>query len=182
MLIRSLTFATLLAIAGPLFAADGDSPLAADKGKSRPLIVIAPSTVDPAWVSLKKALEEPAGKQGFSERNLVLYTVLNTMGQRDGKDLDPQSTMALIRSLRLGAGAQTKIILVGKDGEKKLEHSGAIELKDIFDTVDKLPPAEKEAAAPAPTPAPEAAPAQEGKGAKAGKTGKPMTAPKPLED
>nr|WP_281460020.1 DUF4174 domain-containing protein [Pseudomonas sp. P13] len=182
MLIRSLTFATLLAIAGPLFAADGDSPLAADKGKSRPLIVIAPSTVDPAWVSLKKALEEPAGKQGFSERNLVLYTVLNTMGQRDGKDLDPQSTMALIRSLRLGAGAQTKIILVGKDGEKKLEHSGAIELKDIFDTVDKLPPAEKEAAAPVPTPAPEAAPAQEGKGAKAGKTGKPMTAPKPLED
>lgn len=182
MLIRSLTFATLLAIAGPLFAADGDSPLAADKGKSRPLIVIAPSSVDPAWVSLKKALEEPAGKQGFSERNLVLYTVLNTMGQRDGKDLDPQSTMALIRSLKLGAGAQTKIILVGKDGEKKLEHSGAIELKDIFDTVDKLPPAEKEAAAPAPTPAPEAAPAQEGKGAKAGKTGKPVTAPKPLED
>ncbi|SFH39631.1 DUF4174 domain-containing protein [Pseudomonas sp. NFACC45] len=182
MLIRSLTFATLLAIAGPLFAADGDSPLAADKGKSRPLIVIAPSTVDPAWVGLKKALEEPAGKQGFSERNLVLYTVLNTMGQRDGKDLDPQSTMALIRSLKLGAGAQTKIILVGKDGEKKLEHSGAIELKDIFDTVDKLPPAEKEAAAPAPTPAPEAAPAQEGKGGKAGKTGKPVTAPKPLED
>ncbi|WP_417697403.1 DUF4174 domain-containing protein [Pseudomonas sp.] len=179
MLIRSLTFATLLAIAGPLFAADGDSPLAADKGKSRPLIVIAPSSVDPAWVSLKKALEEPAGKQGFSERNLVLYTVLNTMGQRDGKDLDPQSTMALIRSLKLGAGAQTKIILVGKDGEKKLEHSGAIELKDIFDTVDKLPPAEKEAAAPAPTPAPEAAPAQEGKGAKAGK---PVNAPKPLED
>lgn len=179
MLIRSLTFATLLAIAGPLFAADGDSPLAVDKGKSRPLIVIAPSTVDPAWVSLKKALEEPAGKQGFSERNLVLYTVLNTMGQRDGKDLDPQSTMALIRSLKLGAGAQTKIILVGKDGEKKLEHSGAIELKDIFDTVDKLPSAEQQAAAPTPTPAPEAAPAKDVKGAKAGK---PMAEPKPLED
>jgi hypothetical protein len=27
MLIRSLTLATLLAVAGPLFAADGDSPL-----------------------------------------------------------------------------------------------------------------------------------------------------------
>ncbi len=127
----------------PLFAADGDSPLLADAGKSRPLVVIAPSTVDPAWVSLKKALNEPAGKQGFSERNMVLYTVLNTIGQRDGKDLDPQSTMALIRSLKLGAGAQTKIILVGKDGEKKLEHSGAIELKELFDTVDKLPTAEK---------------------------------------
>ncbi|EJL02719.1 hypothetical protein PflQ2_3419 [Pseudomonas fluorescens Q2-87] len=186
MLIRSLTFATLLAIAGPLFAADGDTPLVAEVGKARPLIVIAPSTVDPAWVSLKKALEEPAGKQGFSERNMVLYTVLNTIGQRDGKDLDPQSTMALIRSLKLGAGAQTKFILVGKDGEKKLEHSGAIELKDIFEAVDKLPPAEKEAAAPTPPPAAEPAPTKDAKGAKPGKSGKagkaPAAAPTPLDD
>ncbi|MDO7899083.1 DUF4174 domain-containing protein [Pseudomonas citrulli] len=182
MLIRSLTFATLLAVASPLFAADGDSPLLAEVGKARPLIVIAPSTVDPAWSSLKKALDEPAGKQGFAERNMVLYTVLNTIGQRDGKDLDPQSTMSLIRSLKLGAGAQTKIILVGKDGEKKLEHSGAIELKELFDAVDKLPPAEKEAAAPTPPPAPEVAPAKEAKGAKPGKAGKPAAAPKPLDD
>ena len=182
MLIRSLTFATLLAIVGPLFAADSDSPLAVDAGKARPLIVIAPSTVDPTWVSLKKALDEPAGKQGFSERNMVLYTVLNTIGQRDGKDLDPQSTMALIRSLKLGAGAQTKIILVGKDGEKKLEHSGVIELKDLFDAVDKLPAAEKEATPPAPPPAPEPAPAKDAKGAKPGKAAKPPTAVKPLDD
>ncbi|AUM69357.1 DUF4174 domain-containing protein [Pseudomonas fluorescens] len=182
MLIRSLTFATLLAIASPLFAADGDSPLLADAGKSRPLVVIASSSVDPAWVSLKKALDEPAGKQGFAERNMVLYTVLNTIGQRDGKDLDPQSTMALIRSLRLGAGAQPKIILVGKDGEKKLEHSGAIELKDLFDTVDKLPAAEKEATPPAPPPAPEPAPAKDTKGAKPGKVAKPSAPPKPLDD
>lgn len=182
MLIRSLTFATLLAVAGPLFAADGDSPLAAEAGKSRPLIVIAPSTVDPTWVSLKKALQEPAGKQGFSERNMVLYTVLNTMGQRDGKDLDPQSTMALIRSLKLGAGAQTKVILVGKDGEKKLEHAGAIELKEIFDTVDKLPAAEKEATPPAPPPVPEVAPAKDAKDAKGTKSAKATKAPKPLED
>lgn len=74
---------------------------------------------------------------------MVLYTVINTIGQRDGKDLDPQSTMALIRSLKLGAGAQTKVILVGKDGEKKLEHSGAIELKEVFSTIDQLPAAER---------------------------------------
>jgi hypothetical protein len=112
---------------------------------------------------------------------MVLYTVLNTIGQRDGKDLDPQSTMALIRSLKLGAGAQTKIILVGKDGAKKLEHSGAIELKDVFDTVDKLPATEKAAAAPAPPPAPEAAPAKGAKGTKPGQASK-SGAPKPLED
>lgn len=181
MLIRSLTFATLLAIAGPLFAADSDSPLAADLGKARPLIVIAPSTVDPAWVNLKKSLEEPAAKQAFTQRNMVLYTVLNTMGQREGKDLDPQSTMALIRSLKLGASADTKIILVGKDGEKKLEHSGAIELKALLDVVDKLPAAEQAAAAPVTSTEPpsDAAPVKD---AKAAKPGKPAAAPKPLED
>jgi hypothetical protein len=179
MFIRSLTLATLLAVAGPVLAADNDGPLSQDQGKSRPLIVIAPSTVDPTLVALKKSLDEPANRQAFTERNMVLYTVVNTMGQRDGKDLDPQSTMALIRSLKLGAGAQTKVILVGKDGEKKLEHSGAIELKEIFSTIDQMPMAEKEAAAPAPAPEPEAKPAAAGK---AGKPAKPTAAPKALDD
>ncbi|WP_434651114.1 DUF4174 domain-containing protein [Pseudomonas sp. D1-2] len=185
MLIRSLTFATLLAFAGPLFAADGDSPLVAEVGKTRPLIIIAPSSVDPAWSTLKAELEKPEGKQGFSERNMMLYTVFNTIGKRDGKDLDPQSTMALIRSLKLGAGALPKIILVGKDGEKKLEHSGAITLSELFDAVDKLPATEKEAVAPTPLPEPEPAPAKDAKGAKPGKAAKPTkpaAAPKALED
>jgi len=180
MLIRSLTLATLLAFAGPLFAAaDSDSPLDIEKGRSRPLIVIAPSTVDPTWVGLKKSLEEPANKQGASERNIVLYSVINTMGQREGKDLDPQTTMALIRALKLGAGAQTKVILVGKDGEKKLEHSGAIELKEIFSAIDQLPAAEKEA--PPPTVVPAAVEPEPAKGAKGAKPGKPAKPAKPPE-
>ena len=75
MLIRSLTLATLLAIAGPLFAADGDSPLDMDKGRARPLIVITSSTVDPVWVNLKKSLEDPANKQGVAVTELVVVLV-----------------------------------------------------------------------------------------------------------
>ena len=179
MLIRSLTLATLLAVAGPLFAADGDSPLDMDKGRSRPLIVIAPSTVDPTWVSLKKSLEEPDNNKGFTERKLVLYTVLNLMGQRDGKDLGPQDTAALIRSLKLGAGAKTKVILVGKDGEKKLEQSGPVELKEVFAAVDQLPAAEKET--PPPTVAPAAEPEPSAKGAKGEKNGKAAKPAKPAK-
>ena len=183
MLIRSLTLTTLLVLAGPLFAADGDSPLDMDKGRSRPLIVIAPSSVDPTWVGLKKSLEEPANKQGFTERNMVLYSVINTMGQREGKDLDPQTTMALIRALKLGAGAQTKVILVGKDGEKKLEQTGKVELKEIFSTIDAMPMAEKEAAAPTVAPAAEAEPAAKGaKGAKPAKPAKPTKPPEMPDD
>jgi hypothetical protein len=179
MLIRSLTLATLLAIAGPLFAADDGSPLDMDKGRARPLIVIAPSTVDPTWVSLKKSLDEPANRKGFTDRNLVLYTVLNLMGQRDGKDLGSQDTAALIRSLKLGVGARTRVILVGKDGEKKLERSDAIKLDEIFSAVDQLPVAEKEFTATVAAPVAEAEPAV--KGTKAGKSSKPAKPAKPPE-
>lgn len=167
MLIRSLTLATLLVAAGPVFAADSDNPLTQERGKSRPLIIIAPSTVDPTLVSLKKALDEPANREAFAQRNMVLFTVINTIGERNGKTMDAQSTMALIRELKLGAGAQTKVILVGKDGEKKIEKSGTVDPKEIFATIDQMPMREQEAAAPAPEPPAKPAPAE--KAAKPGK-------------
>jgi hypothetical protein len=179
MFIRSLTVATLLACAGPLFAADADMPLALERGKTRPLIIIAPSTVDPTLVSLKKALDEPENHKAFTERNMVLYTVVNTIGQRDGKNLDAQTTMALIRELKLGASTGTKVILVGKDGEKKIDKLGPVGPKEIFATIDQLPPEEKNFAAPAvAAPEPEATPAKAEKAARPAKGG----APKALDD
>ncbi|NMZ71456.1 DUF4174 domain-containing protein, partial [Pseudomonas peli] len=56
MLVRSLTLATLMAFTGPLLAADNRGPLEQDQGKFRPLIVIAPSSIDPTQVQLKKDL------------------------------------------------------------------------------------------------------------------------------
>ncbi|MCI3945353.1 hypothetical protein K0038_02392 [Pseudomonas syringae] len=175
MLIRSLTLATLLVAAGSALAADSDSPLAQERGKSRPLIIIAPSTVDPTLVNLKKALDEPANREAFAQRNMVLFTVINTIGERNGKTLDAQSTMALIRELKLGAGAQTKVILVGKDGEKKIEKSGPIDPKEIFATIDQMPMREQEASAPPPEPEAKPAPAEKpGKPAKGGAPGKTL--------
>jgi hypothetical protein len=110
---------------------------------------------------------------------MVLYTVVNTIGQRDGKNLDAQTTMALIRELKLGASTGTKVILVGKDGEKKIDKLGPVGPKEIFSTVDQLPAEEKNFAAPAVSaPAPEAKPA---KAEKAGKAAKGAPA-KALED
>lgn len=184
MLSRSLTLAILFAVSSPLLAADGDTPLAQERGRSRPLIIIASSSVDPTLVSLKKSLDEPANKEAFTKRNMVLYTVVNMMGKRDGKDMDAQSTMALIRDLKLGAraGSEAQVILVGKDGETKMDHKGAIDPKEIFSTIDQMPMAEKEAAAAAPV-----APAAEPKAAGSGKPGKPGKAaasapPAPLDD
>ncbi|NYH10984.1 DUF4174 domain-containing protein [Pseudomonas moraviensis] len=184
MLIRSLTLTLLLAIAGPLFAADGDSPLDVDKGINRPVIVIASSTVDSYWVSLKKALDDPANKQGIADRKIKVYTILSMSGQVDGKSLEQQQTMALLRSLKLGAGAYPKVFLVGKDGETKLTASGdeaaAVDLKKIFDTIDALPAAEKETTSTVVT-APAAAEPAPAKGAKGTKPSKPTKPAKPPE-
>jgi hypothetical protein len=115
---------------------------------------------------------------------MVLYTIVNMIGQREGRDMDAQSTMALIRDLKLGAraGSEAQVILVGKDGETKIDHKGAIDPKEIFSTIDQMPMAEKEAAAPAPVaPAAEPKAAANGKPGKAGK-GAPAAAPTPLDD
>ena len=106
-------------------------------------------------------------------------------GQLDGKDMGQQDTMALLRSLKLGAGAYPKVFLVGKDGETKLSASGddakAIDLKKIFDTIDAMPMAEKEAAAAAAAQAPAAAEPEPAKGAKGAKPSKPAKPTKPPE-
>ncbi|HEY0286171.1 MAG TPA: DUF4174 domain-containing protein [Pseudomonas sp.] len=178
MLSRSLTLAILFAVSGPLLAADGDTPLAQERGKSRALIIIASSTVDPTLVSLKKNLDDPANHEAFVKRDMVLYTIVNTIGQRNGKDMDAQSTMALIRELKLGVKSQTQaqVILVGKDGEKKIDRSGPIDPKEIFNTIDQMPMAEKEAVAPASAPV-AAEPKAAAKPGKAGKGTAPAPAP-----
>lgn len=171
--IRSLTLAALLLFAAPVFAADSDTPLAQERGKTRPLIIIAPTPSDPSLVKLKKALDEPVNREAFAQRNMVLYTVIGLAGERNGKSLDTQATMALIRELSLGAGARNRVILIGKDGEKKIE-AETIEPKEIFATIDQMPMREKEATAPAPAAAPANAPAEKAPKA-AGKGAAPAT-------
>ncbi|NWB28995.1 DUF4174 domain-containing protein [Pseudomonas gingeri] len=190
MFIRSLTFAALsLLVSGPSWAADIDSPLTQDYGKSRALIVIAPSTADPTLVSLKKSLDDPANQKAFDERQLVLYEVAQTVGKRANKYMEQPTTMALIRGLKLGVTPEGKstVILVGKDGQQKiLEHDGPLPLKDVFSAVDALPASEKETVVPTPPPPPAAAAeAKPAKGAKPGKVEKPgktPPAPKALDD
>ncbi|RMQ90467.1 hypothetical protein ALP97_01997, partial [Pseudomonas salomonii] len=117
--------------------------------------------------------------------NMVFYTVkfgsIGAEGEKfakdakDNKKLTPPETNALIRALKLGAGSGTKVILVGKDGEKKLEKTvppDTLDLKEFFSAIDQMPQAEKDLAAPAePEPAAAAAPAKNGKPAKPAKAG-----------
>ena len=191
MLIRSLTLATLMAFTGPLLAADDINPLKQDLGKARPLVVVELDSGNDTLATLKKQLDEPATKQSFEERSMVFYTVkfgsIGAEGEKfakdpkDNKKLTPPETNALIRALKLGTGSGTKVILIGKDGEKKLEKTvppDPLDLKVFFSTIDQMPMAEKEAAAPV---VPEPAPAPGKNATKAGKAAKPA-APQQLDD
>ncbi|MBD8495390.1 DUF4174 domain-containing protein [Pseudomonas syringae] len=169
--IRSLTLATLLLVAAPVLAADSDTPLAQDRGKSRPLVIIAPKADDPTLVNIRKVLDEPANREAFNQRNMVLYTLVGLEGKRNDKPLDTQATMALIREFSQGAGGKTRVILIGKDGEKKMD-AATLEPKEIFATIDQMPMREREAAAPAPGAATTTAPAE--KAPRAGKGGAPV--------
>ncbi|MFJ4375405.1 DUF4174 domain-containing protein [Pseudomonas japonica] len=186
MLARSLTLAVLLAIAGPLFA--DDKPLDQDLGRARPLVIIAPTTADPLLRGINEALKDPANQAGFKERNLVLYSIAGMVGKREDKNLEQQTTMALIRQVSRGARTGTQVTLVGKDGiQHPIDNDGSLEVAKIFAAVDALPAEEKTITTPVPEPAP-VAEAKPGKGGKPGeaakpvKPAKPLPPPKPLED
>jgi len=139
MLIRTLIFAAASVIGTHSFAASSDAPLAQEIGKTRPLIVIAASAADPVLVKLKTSLSEPDNQRAFAERDMILFTVIDGHGQRDGRDMSVAASKALIEELRLRPGALPRVILVGKDGGKKLERHGSIALNELFGIIDAMP-------------------------------------------
>ena len=174
MFIRLLILASVL-VTGTVQAVEVPNPLDQDRGKARPLVIVAREEADPTLTNLKKALEDPATRQAFNERNIVLYTIVGITGKRDGKDLEPQSTMSLIRGLKPGMIIdKAKVILIGKDGEKKVETAGDVDLAELYKTIDALPAAEKETQAPVAVEPP-------AKGATAGKSAKPAKPAKAVQ-
>jgi hypothetical protein len=176
----STPIALLLAmVLTPVMAAESDSALARERGQYRPLIVIARSSADPSLVALQRALTDPATHKAFLDRKMVLYTVVGTMGQRDGKNLETQTTMGMIRELDPGVSDAMRVILVGLDGQKKVVDKGDVDLNKLFAVIDAMPMAEKDAVAPPPAPAKAAPAGKPGKGAKPGKAAPAEAEPAP---
>lgn len=131
-------FATLLLLALPLLANASEDPLQAERWKSRPLIVLAASADDPLLARVQAALQEPANREAFVERDMVLYTVIGQQGQRNEQPLDAIATKRLLLALDAG-NARPQVILVGKDGGKKIQQGADADLQAIFRTIDRMP-------------------------------------------
>lgn len=131
-------FAALLLSALPLLAQASEDPLEAERWKTRPLIVLAASVDDPLLTRVQAALQEPANREAFVERDMVLYTVIGQQGQRNEQPLEAIATKRLLLALDAG-NARPQVILVGKDGGKKIQQGADADLQAIFRTIDRMP-------------------------------------------
>lgn len=137
----SITLAAILTFisSGGLYAGEANNPLAAERWKTRPLIVIAPDAQDPALRRLQQALQEPANREAFIERDMVLFTVIAGVGSRNDQAMDAAATAGLLDALAVDADSPARIILVGKDGGKKVEQTGPVIPSELFSLIDKMP-------------------------------------------
>jgi len=113
--------------------AAGD-PLRLERGRTRPLVVVAPTADDPYAAELAR----PDIRMAFAERQVVVFTVLAGQGAREGQKLDPADTAALLVALGLRADGPPSMVLIGKDGGVKLR-GRALGVPVILATIDRMP-------------------------------------------
>lgn len=132
----------LCAAAGPASgaapASDAD-PLAAERWKARPLVVVAPSPDDPVLQAVLAAARSDDGRRAFADRDMVLFTVVGTTGQREGRALSPAATQALLKALALPPSDDGVLVLVGKDGGAKLAQRHPVDLPAVYAEIDGMP-------------------------------------------
>ncbi len=126
-------------ISGLAAAQAADNPLEAERWKTRPLILVAPTSNDPQVVKLREELAQPASREAFAEREMVLYTVVGEAGSRNDQPLRPEQTRALLKALDARVGQPATLYLVGKDGGIKVSEQQDWSLKALFGTVDRMP-------------------------------------------
>ncbi|MDR6235700.1 DUF4174 domain-containing protein [Pseudomonas oryzihabitans] len=116
-----------------------DNPLDAERWKTRPLILVAPTANDPQVTQLRAELAQPANREAFAEREMVLYTVVGDAGSRNDRPLRPEQTRALLQALDARDGQPATLYLVGKDGGVKVREEQGWSLKALFGTIDGMP-------------------------------------------
>ena len=133
-----LTAMTLALMTPPLQAGDGH-PLIAERWQGRPLIVIVPDARDETLLRLRRALAEPAIREAFVEREMVLYEVVAGHAVRNGEPLGSKASRALLQAVRYETGAPARVVLVGKDGGIKVDQPGPVDPQELFSTIDRMP-------------------------------------------
>ena len=125
----------------------GGNPLAPEVGRSRPLVLVAPASTDPAVSLWDKELSPPQARAELAERQVVVFAVVAGHGRREDGSLDARATAALLAALGLRADGPPVALLVGKDGGVKLRRS-RLSVAEIVAAIDRMPMRRREMRAP----------------------------------
>lgn len=132
--------AAALCIALPAGAAVADAnPLAAERWKTRPVVIVVPQAGDALLARVRAALQETAAREAFRERDMALYTVVAGRGERNDAPLTSAQTQALLKALTLDAKGPPTFVLVGKDGGVKMREGANVDLQAVFAEIDRMP-------------------------------------------
>lgn len=138
---RHLRAITLSLLAGTSWAADeaNDNPLASERWRTRPLVLVVPASDDPMLVRLQLELRSKTVRAEFQEREMVLFTVVEGQGSREGQGLTEKQTRSLLAAVDASPAGPAVAFLVGKDGGIKLAERGSLSLDSVFALVDGMP-------------------------------------------
>jgi hypothetical protein len=115
------------------------NPLLAERWKTRPLVIVAPSATDPTLVRMQDILQTPANQAAFKEREMVLYVVVGDRARRDDAWLSAEQARAIRSAMDVSANAPATVLLVGMDGGVKMREEGVIDASTLFGTIDQMP-------------------------------------------
>lgn len=141
LLVGLLTWLSLGVTSSAMATENPANPLITDRGKFRPLILVAPSLDDADYLRMRSRLDER--QAAFAERKMVLYSVAGTRegnsGQRAGQPMTEFENRALLEALEVDTQGPLTVILVGMDGGKKMQLEGYVAPQSIFDIIDNMP-------------------------------------------
>ena len=103
----------------------------------RPLLLFAPTQSDPRLVETVRRIE--ASRCDFTDRDMVLGVIVTEGSSTlDGQVLDTSQVRKLLSAFRIGVNTFS-VVLIGKDGGKKLRVAGVPDLAAIYAVIEGMP-------------------------------------------
>jgi len=136
--IRAIVLSVLAGTSWAACAADAN-PLAGERWRTRPLVLVVPAAEDPMLLGLQAELRRERARAGFQEREMVLFTVIAGQGRREGQGLSAGQTRSLLDAVGAAPDGPAAAFLIGKDGGVKLAERGSLSLDAVFALIDGMP-------------------------------------------
>lgn len=136
-ILPALIIVAVLTIGSGRTAAGTSFDLSQFKWKNRLLLQFTPHRDHPSFDNLHQAMINRKGE--VQDRDLIVFEIVEEGPSTvNGADLDPQTSLWLRKQFNAPGGEFT-LVLIGKDGEVKLNRRERTKIEDIFGLIDSMP-------------------------------------------